>query len=85
VATRSYRETLPLLGDDTPTVASAVAMGRWMARWLRRSHDGARRHLSRYLRTLAHARCVLYTYLCYNLLTHGVSGIIRGTLDRLVT
>ena len=84
VAVRSYRDTLPLLGDDTPTIASAIAMGRWMARWLRRSHDGARRHISHRLRTLAHALLVLYTLLLYNLLTHGISGITHGALDHLV-
>jgi hypothetical protein len=84
VAIRSYRETWPLLGDDTPTIASAMAMGRWMARWLRRSNNGARRHLSHRLRTLAHALLVLYTYLLYNLLTHGISGIARGALGQLV-
>ena len=51
VATSSYRETLPLLGGQTPITASTLAMGRWMARWLRRSYAGARRHLSHSLRT----------------------------------
>ena len=53
VSTRSHRETLPLLGEETPLAASAAAMGRWTMRWLQRSYAGARRHLSRSLRTLA--------------------------------
>ena len=81
VAILSYRETLPLLGEDTPTMASAVAIGRWMARWLRRSHDGARRHLCRRSRTLAHALLVLSTHLLCILCTHGISGITHGTID----
>jgi hypothetical protein len=85
VAIRSYCETLPLLGEETPTAASAAAIGRWMTRWLRRSHDGARRHLNHSLRTLARALLVLSTYLLYHLSTHGISGLTRGMLGWLET
>ena len=85
VAIRSYCETLPLLGEETPTAASTAAIGRWMTRWLRRSHDGARRHLNHSLRTLARALLVLSTYLLYHLSTHGISGLTRGMLGWLET
>ena len=63
IAVRSYRETLPLLGGETPMAASMAVMGRYMTRWLQRSYAGARRHLSRTLRTLAHSLFVSSAYL----------------------
>ena len=83
IAVRSYRETLPLLGGEAPMAASMAAMGRYMARWLQRSYAGARRHLSRTLRTLAHSLLVSSTYLLHYLLAHGVRGTTRGALGWL--
>ena len=85
VAIRSYRETLHLLGDTTPCAASTAEMGRWMMRWLRRSYAGARRHISHNLRTLASSLLMFATYLLYNLLSRGISGITRGALGWLGT
>ena len=83
VATSSYRETMPLLGGETPITASTLAMGRWMARWLRHSYAGARHHLSRSRRTLASALLIFTTYLLHNLSARGISGITRGALGWL--
>ena len=80
VSTRSHRETLPLLGEETPLTASAAAMGRWTMRWLQRSYAGARRHLSRSLRTLASSLLISATCLLHHLLSRGVFGV---TLDAL--
>ena len=83
VATSSYRETMPLLGGETPITASTLAMGRWMARWLRHSYAGARHHLSRSRRKLASALLIFTTYLLHNLSARGISGITRGALGWL--
>ena len=83
VANRSYRETLPLLGETTPITASTVELGRWMTRWLTRSYAGARRHLSHSLRTLARTLLIFSTYLLYSLSSRGITGTTRGVLGWL--
>ena len=64
-------------------MASMAAIGRYMSRWLQRSYAGARRHLSRTLRTLTRALLTFSVYLLHNLPARGISGITRGALGWL--
>ena len=54
-----------------------------MNRWLQRSYAGARRHLSRTLRTLACALLTFSVYLLRYLSARGISGTTRGALGWL--
>ena len=83
VAIHSHRETLPLLGDETPTAASAGKIGRWTTRWLRLSYASARHYLTMRLRTLARTLLILSSYLLNHLSDRGMSGITLGALGWL--